>query len=101
MLLGGLVAITAGLVKLRNERQQRRQAWGADLALPPLKSGRLRTVSEVSPYDIGVSPSKYMADADRPPYVRRDLDLALDNALAAKPFVVIVGDSKAGKSRTA
>jgi tetratricopeptide (TPR) repeat protein/transcriptional regulator with XRE-family HTH domain len=100
-LFGGSVAITALLVKQRNERQQRRRAWEAELALPPLKSGRLRTVSEVNPYDIGVSPSKYTEGAERPPYVRRDLDVALDDALATKPFVVIVGDSKVGKSRTA
>lgn len=43
-------------------------------------------------------------DADRPgadPYVRRDVDDQLDRALAANPFVLLVGDSKAGKSRTA
>ena len=35
------------------------------------------------------------------PYVRRTADDELDEALRDKPFVLVVGDSKAGKSRTA
>ena len=35
------------------------------------------------------------------PYVARDTDDELDRALRERPFVLVVGDPKAGKSRTA
>jgi TolA-binding protein len=66
------------------------------------RSGRLPTVGEVPPYGIiGVSPSKYLERDPDPPYVRRDVDEHLDDALVRQRLVVVVGDSKAGKSRSA
>ena len=66
------------------------------------RSGRLPTVGDVPPYGIiGVSPSKYLERDPDPPYVRRDSDERLDDALVRQRFAVVVGDSKAGKSRSA
>jgi TolA-binding protein len=65
-------------------------------------SGRLPSVGEVPPYGIiGVSPSKYLERDPDPPYVRRDSDERLDDALLRQRFAVVVGDSKTGKSRSA
>jgi hypothetical protein len=61
------------------------------------RSGRLPTVGDVPPYGIiGVSPSKYLERDPDPPYVRRDIDEHLDDALVEQRFLVVVGPSKAG-----
>jgi TolA-binding protein len=66
------------------------------------RSGRLPTVAEVPPYGVvGVSPSKYLERDPDPPYIRRDIDECLDDALVRHRFLVLVGHSKAGKSRSA
>jgi hypothetical protein len=73
------------------------------LILPPGHDGQLPRLSTLSPYRLGASPSRYGDDEHRgsDPYVCREVDEKLDEALAEKPFVLVVGDSKAGKSRTA
>jgi hypothetical protein len=97
----GVAAITPAL-KLRNDRWARRQTWEALLALPVSKPGVLPTVADVSPYEIGVSLSKYASNpTDRPPYWPREVDGQLRRSLQRERFVLLVGDSKAGKSRTA
>lgn len=66
------------------------------------RSGRLPTVGEVPPYGIiGVSPSKYLERDPDPPYIRRDIDERLDDAIVKQRFLLLVGHSKAGKSRSA
>jgi tetratricopeptide (TPR) repeat protein len=69
------------------------------LDLPPSPSGGLPLLAGLSPYQLGVSPSKYPAGSD--PYVPRSADAHLRQALRTSPFVLVVGDSKAGKSRSA
>src|SRR5262249_20666266 len=60
----------------------------------------LPTLAEVDLYGVvGVSKTNYAHQAD--PYVTRDQDSQLDQALATDPFVLVIGDSKSGKSRTA
>ena len=60
-------------------------------------SGRLPTVGEVPPYGIvGVSPSKYLERDPDPPYIRRDIDERLDDAIVKQRFLVLVGQSKVG-----
>ena len=107
--LAGALAITAALVKLRAKRVEEERAWDqavtSYLALGPGRSGQLPRVSEVSPYWLGVSRSAYAPDdAHRQdPYVRREVDERLREAISRRdpPFVIVVGDSKSGKSRTA
>ncbi len=66
----------------------------------------LPTVSEADCYDLlGVARSEYSDRyADRggkTPYVPRNVDAELRNAIRQKAFVLLVGPSKAGKTRTA
>jgi tetratricopeptide (TPR) repeat protein len=109
-ILTGVLAITAALVGLRKKRDEDNRAWvqavTSNLALGPGRSGQLPTVSEVSPYHLGVSRSAYAApdDAHRDdPYVqRREADDRLRAAISSPEsrFVILVGASKSGKSRT-
>jgi hypothetical protein len=89
-------------VKQRAKRGEEDRAWRqevtSNLALGPGKSGRLPTVSEVSPYQLGVSLSAYASDdAHRnDPYVqRREADEILRAALSEREprFIILVGDS--------
>lgn len=107
--LAVLVGIAAVVVGLRQKRAQEERAWVQEvtsyLALGPGRSGQLPRVSEVSPYRLGTSRSTYAPDdAHRnDPYVYREVDARLREAISRRepPFVIVVGDSKAGKSRTA
>ena len=72
------------------------------LPVATLRSGRVPTVAEVSPYGIvGVTPSKHLEDDPSPPYVGRDLDPLLDELLRLRGVTLVTGASKTGKSRTA
>jgi hypothetical protein len=106
--LAGALVIAAALVKLRAKRDEER-TWIQEvtkyLAIGPGRSGRLPTVSEVSPYHLGVSRSAYASDDSHrdDPYVqRREADDRLRAALRRPEFrfVLLVGASKSGKSRT-
>jgi non-ribosomal peptide synthetase-like protein len=72
---------------------------------PPSKArsrpGRAPTVAETPAYRVGVSPSIYLQRDPDPPYVPREVDELLDHALDQRRFVLVVGSSKAGKSRSA
>ncbi|MEU2915212.1 tetratricopeptide repeat protein [Streptomyces massasporeus] len=71
------------------------------LALPLTEDGQLPRVADTAALDIGVSPSKYGTDTSLAPYVRRNpQDQLLEETLDASGFVLLVGPSKAGKSRT-
>ena len=63
------------------------------------------TPADADPIELGVPESKianqYRRDGGRAPYVPRDHDDELRQALARHSFVLVVGPSKAGKSRTA
>jgi tetratricopeptide (TPR) repeat protein len=70
------------------------------LALWPLP-----TIQEVNPFDIGVFYSRraehYRGQRLRPPYVPRAVDEKLAGLLRSRPLVLVKGQSRAGKSRTA
>ncbi len=92
-LRGRLVAPTLEARRLRLVRL---------VEIAPGADGRLPTVKSVDPYRLRVSDSPYGTVGIRnDPYVPRDLDDDLDRALVEDPFVLVVGPSKAGKSRTA
>lgn len=83
---------------------ERQAAWERRcrslLALWPLP-----TVKDADPFVIGVFYSRraeeYRSDRGRPPYVPRALDGKLAALLYAQPLVLVKGQSRAGKSRTA
>ncbi|MEU5867255.1 tetratricopeptide repeat protein [Nonomuraea sp. NPDC047529] len=72
-----------------------------------LPSGRLPRVSQIDePIKLGVHPAIVLGDSAAqngraPAYVPRDVDVELCQRLASGGFVLLVGDSAAGKSRTA
>lgn len=63
----------------------------------------VREVDDLDPVlDLGVHPSPDLANGPAlTPYVSRDIDIALDQALPEGGLIVIEGDSTAGKTRTA
>lgn len=66
-------------------------------------AGELPTVAEASVYALGVARSRYVsAENPEPPYVpRARLDAEIQDRLdAGERFIVAVGDSKSGKSRS-
>ena len=69
--------------------------------------GNLRRVGDVGDLlaTLGLKPSKIAEEAARagrtPPYVPREKDSELYQALDRSPFVLVIGPSKAGKSRSA
>jgi tetratricopeptide (TPR) repeat protein len=72
------------------------------LELPLGPDGGLPTVADVDMYDIGVSRSRYVTRTrPDPPYVRRSVDDELERVIDEEPFILLVGESKSGKSRTA
>jgi tetratricopeptide (TPR) repeat protein len=65
----------------------------------------LPRVTEANPYHLGVFNSRraeaYRGDRSRPPYVPRAADKGLAGLLRSQPLVLVKGQSRAGKSRTA
>ncbi|MPY56347.1 tetratricopeptide repeat protein [Streptomyces spongiae] len=71
------------------------------LGLPLDDTGELPRLHDINIYDIGVTPPKILQERPDPPYVPRlKEDRELEEALRERSFVVLTGDSKAGKSRT-
>ena len=88
----------------RSSRWRKRASGRTKSVLPvaTLRSGRVPSVAEVSPYGIvGVSPSRYLERDPFPPYIGRDMDHLLDQLLRQRGVALVTGASKAGKSRTA
>jgi Tetratricopeptide repeat len=64
--------------------------------------GRLPRMREVTDLlSIGVHRAGHSDSRADPEFVRRDMSGALESALAKHPFVIVVGESTAGKSRAA
>jgi tetratricopeptide (TPR) repeat protein len=108
VLVAVLVAVLALVVpELRARRRQddeRRRVVATHLRLLT-DTGKLPLVEEVNdPGELGVTRSGRLRDGTGdqwPPYVHRAKDTELDRMLATRRFVLVVGPSKAGKSRTA
>src|SRR2546425_4800920 len=66
--------------------------------------GRLYLIREINPFKLRITRSELAQEAaaqSEPPYVPRDRDSDLDQALRSKTFILVIGESKAGKSRSA
>ena len=71
------------------------------LVLPLPADGLLPRVADIESDDVGVSPAKPIGGAAAGlPYSPRRVDAELSAALGRESFIVLIGDSKAGKSRT-
>jgi tetratricopeptide (TPR) repeat protein len=102
--LAATTTLAAGVVlgvvdRARGQQREQQAAVQRLLDLGPARSGRLQRARDISPYHIGVSRSRYADHHD--PYVARTVDAQLDQALREHSLVLVVGASKAGKSRTA
>ena len=80
----------------------RRAVFTAELARNVFQPRhRLPRVQEIAdPVTIGVHPAAPLNGSPVPPYVPRDCDGMIRDALGARGFVMLVGDAAAGKSRT-
>jgi hypothetical protein len=104
-----LIAVTAAVAGIfvdrlraavaeQQARKRRDEMLDDDLAVWPLPS-----LADADPYVLGVFP---VAGPERTlegrlgPYVRRDVDEAVEAALLEHPFVVAFGPPRSGKSRT-
>jgi tetratricopeptide (TPR) repeat protein len=103
----GALILAVPVVRLRSTQLEKERSWARQvrglLKQPPGTDGQLPRLSALSPYRLGVSPSRYGGEEQLgdDPYVSRVKDDELDQVLCRKRFVLVVGDSKAGKSRTA
>ncbi len=95
-----LAARRAMYLDRRPEAQDWQEKLQGLLGISLLPDGGLPFVEAVSMYDAGVSKSRYAREHDAP-YVTRRVDQRLDQAFASEPFILLVGGSKAGKTRTA
>ncbi|QXJ21291.1 hypothetical protein AGRA3207_002129 [Actinomadura graeca] len=104
------LALAAGLGRWEIARRARTRLLG-DLLSVVAPGGRPPAATDVNPYRIGVSRSRYAGDGPRLGYVperdtyipRHPFDADLDAAItgARDHIVLVVGGAKAGKSRTA
>jgi tetratricopeptide (TPR) repeat protein len=98
--LGGFWPPLRELIREPVAEEQRAEVENL-LALALRPDGELPKIRDVRIYDIGVTPSKNLARDPDPPYVpRQNEDGLLESALDTEPFILLAGDSKAGKSRT-
>jgi hypothetical protein len=113
-LLAALALVAAGMWQERFKRlvQRRDEQRFKVVDGVLLRAGRVPTVRQVTdPLPLGVHPSAPARKADPdsgavagdrvPTYVPRDIDAELAERLRVGGFVVLVGDSTAGKSRAA
>ena len=91
------------LRRVLHRRTERDDVPAAATEPPPAPRGPL-LARETDPFQpgLGVAPSA-IAEAEReggipPPYVGREIDAELDEALTSSPFVLLTGAAKAGKS---
>lgn len=88
----------------REDKRRDEQAFAVERGCLVLRNGRLPLVRQVgNPLLLGVHRAieAPAGAAELPPYVPRDRDGELRRALAAGGFTLLVGDSTAGKSRSA
>ena len=105
--VAAVLAVATLLVKSSSETLKEDVKWAQEvrdlLKYHPGPDRQLPRLSTFSPYKLGASPSDYGDDERRgsDPYVPREIDKKLDAALREKSFILIIGEAKAGKSRTA
>jgi tetratricopeptide (TPR) repeat protein len=93
--------------RVRAEAQQavERQAAWEQRCRSLLLYWPLPEVADADPFQLGVFYSRradaYRADRPRPPYVSRAADAELESLLRSQRLVLVKGQSRAGKSRTA
>ncbi|MGH2977306.1 MAG: hypothetical protein ACRDKC_02890 [Gaiellaceae bacterium] len=90
-----VAAVGATLARARSVAQ-RRQFLANVLRQSPLPA-----TAEADPFMLGVFRPHIPADDGIGPYVKRTVDEPLDDALGKNGFVLLIGEARAGKSRSA
>jgi len=110
---GAVVAVAATVGAALAQRGQQlieegaRQSAESRFVLLTDRRGRIPRVRDIGNLlDVGVHPAApegdiHAADARVPPFVRRDRSGEIEDAVRAHDFILIVGESTAGKSRAA
>jgi hypothetical protein len=95
------VAIAQARVSAAMDRgDQERGALVRSIFMPGGKPSLVQAIT--NPVDVGVHSAPRLEGAPRlPPYVPRDIDPGLRQALGGPGFVLVVGDAAAGKTRAA
>jgi hypothetical protein len=95
LVLGTVTWTLTGLLWQQEKTNYRRDRVQA-LVSASISEWPLPVISEVSTLALGIAPARSSI-----PYATREVDRSLDDALANSRFVVVIGGSMAGKSRTA
>jgi hypothetical protein len=100
VVVGVAGAVTGVFAARGNALLETRSARGEELPARVVHGGLVRVCEAADPILLGVHPA---ADADGrvPAYVPRDVERALDEAVRGGGFVLLRGESTAGKSRAA
>lgn len=92
-------AATAGIARDEGLDRGRVEHFAA------LRRGRFQRVEAITDHQAGVAETVQLRRAGRhdrmPPYVRRDHDPGLRSSLRAHRFILVMGETKAGKTRSA
>lgn len=103
-----LMAARILLVDRREQKRETRRVWRGrvgELLRETSEYGVLPKLSELPDGAFGISPSRYSEFGDTPYVPREAADRRLEYALGSTdqpyPFVLLVGETKAGKSRSA
>jgi TPR repeat protein len=102
ILLGAVVGLLSALAAFRQAAADRRAAHRQVIRFGP-PYPKLGAIRDLTP--LGVTPStlaeRFRGGLPRPPYLPRSQDSEVEAALQTAPLVIVTGESKAGKSRTA
>ncbi|HEX4702272.1 MAG TPA: hypothetical protein VH352_09120, partial [Pseudonocardiaceae bacterium] len=105
--VGVLSAVMGRIAELREKNKRAEREWNervVPLLRLPVRDGRLPRLRELTDVELGTTPTRYTA-GNMDEYVPRTLAdeklrVTLTCTQAPFPFVLLYGDSKAGKSRT-
>jgi eukaryotic-like serine/threonine-protein kinase len=96
----GVAIAQARVSTAMGQGDQERSALTGSIFMPGGKASLVRAIT--NPVDVGVHSAPRLEGAPRlPPYVPRDIDPELRQALGGSGFVLVVGDAAAGKTRAA
>jgi len=109
---GGVLAVVSGMVALVSNRLQEvahggdRTAEKRDTVLRDARGRPPKVASLTDLVALGVHPARPLQDAAgqgsrMPPFVPRDVSQQIESTVRQAPFVLVVGESTAGKSRAA
>ncbi len=102
VVIGVGIALASTLQTASSSAEQARKDWRHRLSLLLAEGPPVPCVRDVPPYgSIGVSRSNYSERSGLDKYIPRSVDAELRKGLRSTPFVLVIGEAKSGKTRTA